>query len=45
MVFVGTIKADGTITAHNTSILPTAEDGTTNLTYLNYKVGWTFRFT
>lgn len=44
MVFVGTIEADGTITAHNTTVLPTAEDGVTNLTYLNYKVGWTFRF-
>jgi len=44
MVFVGTIEADGTITAHNATILPTAEDGVTNLTYLSYKVGWTFRF-
>ena len=44
MVFVGTIDADGTITSHNIAVLPTAVDGTTNLTYLNYKVGWTFRF-
>lgn len=44
MVFVGTIKADGTITSHNITVLPTAIDGITGLTYLNYKVGWTFRF-
>jgi hypothetical protein len=44
MVFVGTITSDGTITSHNDIILPDAIDDTTNLTYLNYKVGWTFRF-
>lgn len=44
MVFVGTIEADGTLTSHNSAVVPTAVDGTTNLTYLNYKVGWTFRF-
>lgn len=44
MVFVGTIESDGTITSHNPTVLPTAIDNSTNLTYLNYKVGWTFRF-
>jgi hypothetical protein len=44
MVFIGTITASGTITSHNNAVLPTAIDGSTNLTYLNYKVGWTFRF-
>ena len=45
MVFVGTLLADGTITSHNEVILPTAVDNTTNISALNYKVGWTFRFT
>lgn len=45
MVFVGTLLADGTITSHNAVILPTAVDNTTNISSLNYKVGWTFRFT
>lgn len=45
MVFVGTIKPDGTIVSHNSVVLPTAVDDLTNLTYLDYKVGWTFRFT
>lgn len=44
MVFVGTLKADGTITSHNELILPTAINNVTNITYLDYKVGWTFRF-
>lgn len=44
MVFVGTINADGTITSHNTTILPTAIDNTTLMTGTEYKVGWTFRF-
>lgn len=44
MVFVGTINANGIITSHNPVILPTAIDDTTGLTYLDYKVGWTFRF-
>lgn len=44
MVFVGTIKADGTITSHNPAVLPTAVDNTTLMTSLNYKVGWSFRF-
>ena len=45
MVFVGTLLADGTITSHNEVVLPTAVDNTTNISSLNYKVGWTFRFT
>lgn len=44
MVFVGTIRANGTITSHNEVVLPTAVDDVSNITYLNYKVGWTFRF-
>lgn len=44
MVFLGTIKADGVITSHNSTILPTIVDNTTNINTLTYKVGWTFRF-
>jgi len=44
MVFCGTLKADGTITSHNTTILPSVIDDASNITYLDYKVGWTFRF-
>ena len=44
MVFLGTIKADGVITSHNSTVLPTIVDNTTNLDTLTYKVGWTFRF-
>ena len=44
MVFVGTLDSTGTITSHNSAVIPTAVNGTSNITYLNYKVGWTFRF-
>jgi hypothetical protein len=44
MVFCGTLKADGTITSHNPTILPSVIDNASNITYLDYKVGWTFRF-
>lgn len=44
MVFVGTLEVDGTITSHNSDVAPTVIDNTTNITYLNYKTGWTFRF-
>ena len=44
MVFCGTINATGVITSHNTTVIPTAVDNTTNISTLDYKVGWTFRF-
>jgi len=44
MVFLGTIKANGVITSHNSTVLPTIVDNTTNIDTLAYKVGWTFRF-
>lgn len=44
MVFVGTIKSTGIITSHNTTVAPTVINNTTNISNLNYKVGWTFRF-
>ena len=44
MVFLGTIKANGVITSHNSTALPTVVDNTTSIDTLTYKVGWTFRF-
>lgn len=44
MIFVGTIESDGTITSHNSAVLPTAVDDSTNINDVEYKVGWTFRF-
>jgi len=45
MVFVGTVEANGVITAHNDVVSPGIVDGTSTLANLDYKVGWTLRFT
>lgn len=45
MVFIGTIGADGVITAHNDVVSPGIVDGVSTLANLDYKVGWTLRFT
>jgi len=46
MVLAGTIKADGKIYSHNESILPTGiTNGTTLLTSIDYKSGYTFKIT
>lgn len=45
MVFIGTLTAAGVITAHNDSVATGVTDNTTTLDQLDYKVGWTLRFT
>lgn len=44
MVFIGTVGADGIITAHNDTVAPGIVDGVSTLANLDYKVGWTLRF-
>ena len=50
MIFMGTIKADGTIMTHNTNVIALAGlsiiNGTTKVTSLaKHETGWTFKFT
>lgn len=49
MIFMGTVKADGTIMTHNTNVIALAglsvTDGTTKVTNLaKHETGWTFKF-
>ena len=44
MVFAGTITYDGTITSHNSDLLPGVEDNSTTIQDITYKIGYTFRF-
>jgi len=44
MVFIGTVGADGVITAHNDTVAQGIVDGISTLANLDYKVGWTLRF-
>lgn len=44
MVFIGTLNADGVITAHNNAVVPDVIDNLSTLQSLDYKVGWTLRF-
>ena len=44
MVFIGTVGADGVITAHNDTVAQGIVDGVSTLANLDYKVGWTLRF-
>ena len=43
MVFAGTITSAGVITSHNVALF-TAENDTDTIEDIDYKVGWTFRF-
>jgi len=45
MVFIGTLAHTGVITSHNSDVVPGVTDNTTTLDELDYKVGWTLRFT
>lgn len=45
MIFVGTLTSGGVITAYNSNILSDVTDDTTTLSEIDYKIGWTFRFT
>ena len=45
MIFVGTMNAAGVIQAHNSAVVNNVTDGTTNIITLDYKTGWTLRFT
>lgn len=45
MVFIGTLTHTGVITSHNSDVATGVTDNTTTLDELDYKVGWTLRFT
>lgn len=45
MVFIGTLTHTGVITSHNDDVASGVTDNTTTLDQLDYKVGWTLRFT
>lgn len=45
MIFVGTLTSAGIIHSHNSNVLTGVVDDTSSVSAVNYKVGWTFRFT